>query len=266
MKHFRLILLLALGAADALADEIYQDFRGKDVDEQLFRLQGPDAALRIKPEPQGLRITLPPDPKGTRTLGLGTRFPVKGDFEITVGYEILQAERPTKGSGVGLEIYLNTDTPTNEALVFYRAARPKEGEVYMCDWKTMKAGKRETIRRHFPTDSKSGHLRLDRKGTEVTFWAAAGAAENYQELCRYDWGAMDLRGVALRAWGAESLVDIRITDVRIRDRSESIPAKNDVSPTLSRWRVWLVAGMLAAGLIAAGLLWTWRRRTRRGER
>lgn len=45
---------------------------------------------------------------------------------------------------MGLEIYLNTDTPTQEALAFYRAARPKEGEVYVCDRKTTKEGKRDT--------------------------------------------------------------------------------------------------------------------------
>ena len=264
MKNLRLMLLLLIGAVEAHGDEIYQDFRGKDVDMQRFRLQGPDAALRITPEPQGLRITLPADPKGTRTVGLGSRFPVQGDFEITVGYEILQAERPVKGSGEGLEIYINTDTPTEEALVFYRVVRPKEGEVYLCDRKTTTEGKRETTRRTFPTDSKSGYLRLSRKGTEVTFWAAEGAGENFQELCRYDWGAMDLKGVAVRAWASQQLVDIRIKDIRIRDRSEpaAVPRMDPEPATPSRWRLWLVAGLVGGCLMAAGLLWALLRRLR----
>lgn len=264
MKQLGLILLLAIGATEARADEIYQDFRGKDVDEQLFRLQGPDAALRIKSEPQGLRITMPPDPKGPATVGLGARFHLKGDFEITVGYEILQAELPTMGQGVGLEIYLNTDTPTNDALVFQRIARPAEGEIYLCDRRTTNAGKRGITRRNFPTDSKLGHLRLTRKGTEVTFWAAEGAGEKFHDLCRHDLGAMDF-GVSIRAFsGGQKLVDIRITDVRIRDRSEPIPAKDGGPKATQTWRLWLVAGLFGTGLIVAGLLWTWRRRAGRG--
>src|SRR5687767_6302612 len=120
MTRVGLIILLVIRAAECQAGEIFQDFRGKDVDEQLFRLQGPQAASRITTEPQGLRITLPPDLKAATTVGFGTRTPTKGDFEITVGYEILQSERPTMGSGVGLEIYLKTDTPTEEAIAFYR--------------------------------------------------------------------------------------------------------------------------------------------------
>jgi hypothetical protein len=146
MKNSALVLVLLIAAVECRAEEIfYQDFRGKDIDENLFRLQGADAAQRIKVEPQGLRITLPPEPK-TTSVGIATSAATKGDFEITVGYEIIQAERPKMG-GVGLEMYLRTNTPpTQEALFFYRIARPKEREVYACDKKTTVDGERKTTR------------------------------------------------------------------------------------------------------------------------
>jgi hypothetical protein len=41
---------------------------------------------------------------------VATQFPIQGDVEITVSYEIIQADRPLAGWGVGLEVYLMTDT------------------------------------------------------------------------------------------------------------------------------------------------------------
>lgn len=259
MKNSALVVLLLSAAMECRGDEIYQDFRGKDIDEKLFRLQGADAAHRIKVEPQGLRITMPSEPKGN-TVGIATRAATRGDFEIAVGYEIIQAERPTTGNGVGLEMYLNTNTPTEEAIVFYRVAQPKEGEVYMCDKRTTVAGERKIKRRSFPTDSKSGRLLLARKGTEVTFSAAEGAG-NLQELCRYEWGTWDLN-ISVRAWGSHNVVDLRLTDIRIRDRIESAAVVNAESPapvSPASGRRWLLAGLLSALVLAFGGLWAWRR-------
>src|SRR5262245_1076406 len=103
MKHFAPVLILAIGVAGlsagaVRAEDIYQDLRGQDFDKQRFRLHGPDAALYTKSEPQGLRVTLPAHVKND-PVGLHTKFPVQGDFEITLGYEILQAERSPKGDG-----------------------------------------------------------------------------------------------------------------------------------------------------------------------
>jgi hypothetical protein len=254
-----LIFFLASGAIEGRGGEIHQDFRGKDVDETLFRLQGTDAAARIKAEAEGLRITLPADTKSA-TVGVAARAATKGDFEITVGYELLRADRPANGSGVGLEMYLNTATPTEEAFVIYRIVRPKEGDVYLCDRKTTNAGKRETKRDPFPAASKSGHLRLTRKGTEVTFEVAEGASDSYRELGRYVWGDWDLN-VSVRAWGSHKPVELRLTEVRIRDAVE--PAINPALPPPPRtWRLWLLAGLFALAIIVGALLWTWRRTAR----
>jgi hypothetical protein len=265
MKNSVLVVALLSAALECRAEEIYQDFRGKDIDEALFRLQGADAAQRIKVEPQGLRITMPFNLKST-TVGIATRAATRGDFEITVGYEIIQAERPKGGSGVGLEMYLNTNTPTQEGLVFYRAARPKEGEVYACDKKATVDGERKTKRSIFPTDSKSGRLFLSRKGTEVTFSAAEGAG-NPQELCRYEWGTWDLN-ISVRAWGSHNVVDLRLTDIRIRDQIGSVPVANAElaapAPPPSGRR-WLLGGLLGALLLSGGGLWAWRHMAARGS-
>lgn len=262
MKHFGGLLVLVIIVVESHAGELYQDFRGKNLNEKFLRLQGGDAALRVKAEPEGLRITMPAEPKGT-TVGVATRPATTGDFEIAVGYEILQADRPLMGNGVGLEMYLNTNTPTQEALAFYRMARPKDGEVYVCDKKTTIDGKRQTTRRTFPADSKSGQLLLTRKGSEVAFAVAAGLGAAPQELCRYEWGPMDVH-ISVRAWGSHNPVDLRLTEMRVRDQTVAEPVASAAVPP--RGRGLLVVGLLGALLVAAAGFWAWRRLADSGMR
>src|SRR5438128_2650508 len=80
--------------------EFYHDFRNKDNLDANFKLVGPEAAKRVKPEPEGLRITLPAKQKNPDAVGVAPKFSIKGDVEITVGYEILQADQPKEGWGV----------------------------------------------------------------------------------------------------------------------------------------------------------------------
>jgi hypothetical protein len=70
------------------------DFRDKDSLDANFKLIGRDAGSRIKHEPEGLRISLPGEQRTPDPLGVAPKFPIQGDFEITVGYEIMHAVSP----------------------------------------------------------------------------------------------------------------------------------------------------------------------------
>jgi ribosomal protein S27E len=259
MNRIAPVFVVVLAAAAARGDEIFQDFRGKDVDAQMFRFHGPDAAARIHPEAKGLRITLPANPKAS-TIGIATRSRITGNFELTVGYELLVAERPMKGSGLGLEIYVNTNTEAQDAVIFYHIVKPKEGEVYMCDKKATINGERKTTRRTFPAQTKTGRLRLARQGKEVVYSMVEGAGADFKELCRYDWIDVDAT-IAVRAWGAENPVELLVTDLRIRDNLPPAPAaKTEPRPIVApapTSRVWLwLIGAICAMLILAGALVT----------
>src|SRR5205085_8023055 len=104
--------------------------RDKNFTETSFKVMGKDAVKLIKAEPRGLRINLPAALNNTEPVGVATQFPLQGDVEITVGYEIIHADRPKSGWGVGLEVYLMTDTPKREALGFYRKTSPDGTDVY----------------------------------------------------------------------------------------------------------------------------------------
>src|SRR4051812_13507048 len=131
MRLLAPLLLIGIELGQALGGDIQQDFRKEPVNDELFRLQGPDADTNIRSEPEGLRITLRAAPKPA-TLGLHSRFHLGGDFVATTGYEILQAKRPAAGDGIGLEIYLNTATDLTDAVVFRRVAHATQGEIYLC--------------------------------------------------------------------------------------------------------------------------------------
>jgi len=92
--------------------EYYQSLKGEPENRKGFKLEGPDAGACVHFEPAGLRITLPLGYARERSnTGVRCRLPVKGDFEITVNYEILQEPEPAaaeKGQtrltlGVGLD-------------------------------------------------------------------------------------------------------------------------------------------------------------------
>ncbi|HZY89309.1 MAG TPA: DUF1583 domain-containing protein, partial [Gemmataceae bacterium] len=58
-------------------------------------LFGPEVRDCVKLEPAGIHITLPPTfPRQRPGTGVVTEFGVRGDFEITVGFEILGPPRP----------------------------------------------------------------------------------------------------------------------------------------------------------------------------
>ena len=109
-----LLLQFARPPEPAPAPELYSDFRGGAAPLPPLALVGSDAAAVTRPEEGGFRIILPPRRKQTDAVGLTLSGPVRGDFEITVRYQILHADRPVDGHGVGFELYAQTDTPTRD--------------------------------------------------------------------------------------------------------------------------------------------------------
>jgi len=239
------------------AQEFFYDFRGGRQPPPCFMPLGPDAHDLVRPEAKGLRITLPADRPQTDPVGLELTSTIKGHCEITVGYEILQAERPKAGYGVGFEFFVETATPTREGLGLYRVVRAKEGEVYMVSRNTTENGKRQYKQKYVPAASRSGWLRLTRTGTEATLLAAEADSDDFRELCRYDLGAEDLTRVRLTAYVGydRSAVDVRVLDLRIRadglvvDQGLDTPMASEAGgPTRSSG--WLAAG----GIIGLAVL------------
>ena len=60
------------------------------------------SAVVLQSEPQGFRLTLPSKRPDLGPVGLSLATALRGDFEVTTTFEILKAEEPKTGHGVGV--------------------------------------------------------------------------------------------------------------------------------------------------------------------
>src|SRR5262249_37831471 len=97
-------------ANDTPGVEFVQDFRGALEIKPPLTYFGRNAEKYVRLEPEGLRITTPVI-QGEAGFGVVLPVRLRGDFEVAVSYELLRAERPTAGHGVGVQIAIGTDSP-----------------------------------------------------------------------------------------------------------------------------------------------------------
>ena len=134
-----LLLMLSAGCAAQPANEekkypkeVYHDFRGKPLPDELS-LTPLGSEQFVNSEPEGLRITLPKDRKDLGQVTIGMRTGIQGDFEITATLEILNADRPKDGFGVGAFLFINKVDPEAEGATLGRITKPNGNEVIFWD-------------------------------------------------------------------------------------------------------------------------------------
>jgi hypothetical protein len=189
---------------------------------------------------------------------------VKGDFEITSAFEILQAEQPTQGHGVGFSLLVEFDSPRGDVADLVRASRVVEGEVFICTHSfAEETGKKVYHMKFPPAAGRSGRLRLTRIGREVVYWAAEGAAGEFAEMCRHDdIGTDDVVAISANAFPghAPNFVDLRILDLRVHVLDEVEARAREAAPPEQRnegSRLWLAAGGLVGAMICLATLTVW---------
>jgi hypothetical protein len=201
--------------------EFYHDFRKKGVPRATFDVSGPAHDKRVKSEPEGLRITLAGE-KGipTSVVGVAPQFRVRGDFEVTVGYELLSAEKPDAGFGVGVEVYLMTETPTKEAIAFDRRILPDGRDVYACNHNTSdpKGRRLYATLEQKPASGKTGQIRMTRVGSKVAISVQDDIGKGFRVVHRVNLGPEELAllRVGANSGAAPFPVDVRIHDLRVR--------------------------------------------------
>jgi Protein of unknown function (DUF1583) len=299
---FTLLAFAAIGSlalqaqpAGGQAKEIYQDLRGRRPLLAEFKLHGaPDVEEVAKPEDGGLRITLPPQREKHWPIEVEATFPLTGDFEITGTYELLSANRPTNGYGVGVALSIASNPARDKFAKVGRLMRAKEGSVHMAeywrhtppkDWKGPSQ----------PTQTKLGQLRLVRKGEMIRCLAADEPGKEFQEifaLATFGTEDMELARFEVVDSGAPgNSVDVRLIDLRIRTGNlvpekatvpaplaEPAPAPINPAPPApgaaqpggeaARSRVWLVAALvvgLAFTLLLVATVGLWLFLRHRGQ-
>jgi DNA-directed RNA polymerase subunit RPC12/RpoP len=254
--------------------EINETFRGGRSPSDAFAVVGAIPGIVTGPEVKGFRITVPAQGQQTDRVGLELATRLKGDFEITIGYELQKAGPPIDGHGVGVELFIDLDTPTRENLGLMRVSRVNESEVYLFDHEVMEDGKpKYNISTSSPTTARSGRLRISRVGTTAICEAAEGEAGKFEEVVdRREISSAEVKTVraAVFLGNTPNAADVFITEVRVRpltarEASTLTVTPNESRPEGSGW--WLAVTLLFSALIlglliALGVWLTYRSKSR----
>jgi Protein of unknown function (DUF1583) len=215
---------------------------------------------------QGLRISLPLGFPGERPFTGGSfEIPIKGDFDITVRFEVLHEPGPENAREGSTRLVLGAILNRGEggrAALAWRIVR-QTGETVFSSYVTLSAPD-GSAERHYSTcgtSAKCGRLRLLRKGSQLSFYAAEDRATEFTLLQEYPFAAADLRAVELVGvtGGAQEALDVRFSDLRI------LTGSSVVAPTSSNlvWKMWLALLIGLVLLLGLGLQLFYSRRRHR---
>jgi predicted RNA-binding Zn-ribbon protein involved in translation (DUF1610 family) len=214
------------------AQSYFQSFKGKGAIPTGWDFIGPEADSCVHFEPAGLRMTLPTGWGGSRPpTGLKTLFGVKGDFELTMSFEILKEPNPadTGKGGTRLSLSALKDTPLkntpNSEVATINRSTGEQGGVFVA-WARLwdqKADKKVQPVKNVATVAKTGRLRLIRSGADLYYCTAEEAKEDFTFRAKFRFGAEDLLRVQIigSTGGDKAALDVRVTDLRIR--ADAIP-------------------------------------------
>lgn len=265
-----------LEPAKTYAEDFHPALKGSADKVSELRIYGPEAGECVKFEPEGLRIRLPVGyPRPRPGTGVVTDFGIKGDFEITLSFEILSEPTTNVGPQRELRLVVVPDEPTlpevwhkanqnraslaricggrNHAGPFFADVTKWNDEIPKDKWGNELFHKVETHRTHaWAAKEKSGRLRLLRQGPMLFFHTSDGD-KNLRFFFEQEFGVKDLKNVRVLAstGGAAASFDVRITDLHIRADSFVRPIVPATAMPPDAGPDWLA---IAAGGFAAVLL------------
>jgi hypothetical protein len=268
MSYLFLMLLGVGQVPDKLTAEFHPDFRAPDLIGSVMRPIGPG----LHQDDQGVRITLPAGKGKLRPTGLMTSTAIRGDFEATLTYEILQADRPRTGYGVGVSLYAAID-PNNYSGVSLARRLVPDGTTQFVSNRMQPVAPRDWVR-HVPSVADKGKLRIRRVGAVVQFLFHEEPAPDFVLLNEVNFGADDVRliQVGANAGNSDAGLDVRLLDFTLLARelpdltappAPAAPAAlaEDAQPPRSR-RPWLMLLSLTLLFLAGGTAAWWFSRRR----
>jgi serine protease Do len=221
-----LSLLCLAGASQPPRDlpaRFHQDFRAADYRGETLLPLGAGEVYR---DDKGLRIIFPTGRGKLRDSGVFTTFSVRGDFEVTMSFEILKADQPKDGRGVGPLLYAGNQTE-NDAVVLARRLLPDGKAVFVADRVQHVQGKSTHQIKNLPSTATTGKLRLERQGATVRYCVCEGDNPEFVTVAEVDFGKADVYAIQVvgSTGGSDGGLDLRLFEFTVR--AEDLPGLSD---------------------------------------
>lgn len=244
------------------ATEVVQKFQGNGYDPQLFRVTGPGAGDLIRPDRQGLRITLPPEHGMKPAVGIALHSAIKGDFEATVEFEIVQIDTPKGNKGAGVTLYLTMASHTKEAATMGCVKGSDDKLAFFTHRATTPLGekRKHILGESLPTQSKTGKLRFERIGPVLHYSVAEeDSLTKFEEIFEQELGEDDINMLRFAADNGNSptLVDVRLKEITIR--ADEIGSVTAIPPPSRGYGRHIAIGCVCACVLGGGYWYRQRR-------
>tara|TARA_E500000305_G_scaffold46333_1_gene36042 strand:- start:19974 stop:20852 length:879 start_codon:yes stop_codon:yes gene_type:complete len=255
-----LLLGLLLSPSVVVAEEFTYDFAHAEWEPLVFRPIGTKAGHPGKQTEEGVVLIAPNEKSKKSQVGYATRFAVKGDFEITVGYKLLETPRPEKGYGSGLMIKLfKTD---NERINFSRSLKTDgEHKLSTAMWIKKKDVWTPLVER-VPAEQDYGELKIVRKNATVTFFVKEGEALEFKELRQVQFGPQPLQRIEILADTGGDQQPLKILLTRLTMNADEMLDSAAPPPVVKTfWTTWTITGTAIAVILVllGSFIWYQRR-------
>lgn len=201
----------------------HEPFQGTPRQEKDFELLG-DAEQFLKYEDEGMRIALPAG-KSRGPIGVVTTFGVKGDFDVSVRYEVFQEPEPANAGSIntGTRVSLTLKLDQVHEASIRRKVTP-EAPVHILAWRFIKpdgAAKPLNKGANFPVKQKSGRLRMVRNGTELSYYLSDGQETEFKLLTTFPFVADDIKAIHIfgHTSSPKAALEVRFTDLHIEAKA-----------------------------------------------
>ncbi len=187
-----------------------------------------DAGELPSSDEQGLRIALPANRENLGDIGVECLHRLRGDFEITLEYDLISVPNPAPDLGAGAVLQIVLDTPDTFRARMGRS-RKKTKSTFGANYITKKTDGKDDFRGivALPANENltKGRLRMVRAATTLRYLVAEGAGE-FKEIARKDVPQADVVSVqASCATGWQPVAfEVRFPRLELRATSIDEPA------------------------------------------
>ena len=234
----RVICALALGAAidhtnsssaaSPMNDVLLQDFRGAERNMTNWTVLPPEEFTRA--EADGVVIDMPEDAGAVPSAGLGARFSLRGDFELSAAFELIEVPTPKEGFGAGATLAIAL--ADGQGASVQRVKLPGRGDVYVCHRAVLQSdGAVNHVVEVVSATALAGWVRLARTDGRLSYFAAEGDNPDFRVLHETDFSKAEVRSIHLAAQTGEAPNRVKLRWKEVRVRAEKLLSRTSKSGT-----------------------------------